>query len=84
MTEEKLDSEELARQRGDLLPDREAMSLIATDPQSLLGAAPAGGAAPLPDDPGGLASSGAQTAHGIPVPPADGTYDANESASSTT
>jgi hypothetical protein len=89
---DKLSPEDVARQQAELLPDREAMSLIDTNPQGLggiLGGAPAAdGTAPTADQAPGLASgaaaTGTGTAHSIPVPPADGTYDPNESASSTT
>jgi hypothetical protein len=89
--QEKLSPEDVARQRAHLLPDREAMSLIDTSPQGfggILGASPADGTAPTADQAPGIASgaagTGTETAHGIPVPPADGTYSPNESASSTT
>jgi hypothetical protein len=91
MEHDKLSPEDVARQRAGLLPDREAMSLIGTDPQGfggILGATPADGTAPTADQAPGIASgaagSGTETAHGIPVPPADSTYNADESASSTT
>jgi hypothetical protein len=55
-----LTPEEIAALRGDLLPDREAMSLLATDPTALVG-----GFADLPTAPGADAGTGvADTATG--------------------
>jgi hypothetical protein len=88
--EDKLSREDVARQRAELLPDREAMSLIDTGPQGfggILGDTPTDGTVPTADQAPGIASGAAGsgiTAHAIPVSPADGTYSPNESASSTT
>jgi hypothetical protein len=82
---ENLSPEDVARQRAELLPDREAMSLIDGGPQGfggILGASPGEGIAPTADQAPSIASGAAAT--GIPVPPADGTYSADETASSTT
>jgi hypothetical protein len=86
---QKLTPEELDEQNAELLPDREAMSLIATDPQSyktLLGATPSTGAAPTADQAPGVASDAAAPAthtagDAAAAHPPAGAYSPTESAS---
>jgi hypothetical protein len=77
-----LTPEEIEALRGDLLPDREAMSLLATDPTALVG-----GFADLPAAPGADAGTGvADTASGTAGDAsrlADADASAHDSASVT-
>jgi hypothetical protein len=86
--DENLNPDDVAEQKGELLPDREAMSLIATDPHAyggLLGTTPADGTAPTADQAPGVASGAADPAthtagDAVAAHPPAGTYSPNESA----
>ena len=78
MAKNELTQSELHDQTGDLLPDREAMSLVTADPGGMY-PLPTGDLPPLIDDTGGQGGPGADQATGQ----AGGIADAEGSETST-